>query len=116
VALTRCKKRPSSGVIGKSAAAIIGYFLFAFLIYAISDFIAWRLLFRDIRDKYLDDRMAAIKEKNTGVIKETSPRILLFLLKSVRPMSWFRILFLELGIPILAGITAIALLICESVK
>lgn len=98
-------------------AAIVGYFWLAFLIYGVSDFVAWRITFRSTRDKYLDERAAQIandvKAKRTPILKETAPQLLLFLLKVPRPVSWIR-MFFEFIIPLLTGIVAIVVLLRQS--
>jgi hypothetical protein len=50
-------------------AMITGYFLFAFLIYGVADFVAWRILLRTTVDKYLAERQAEIKERSGSLLK-----------------------------------------------
>jgi hypothetical protein len=96
-------------------AIIVGYFWFAFLIYSFSDVFSWRITLRTTVDNYLEKRLAEIKEKSSkSIVKETSPLRFMFLLKTVRPMSWIRIIF-ECALPLVVGMTAIVLLLYHPV-
>lgn len=95
-------------------AIFVAYFWVAFLTYSLSDVLKWRILFRTTLYDYLNQRMAEIKTRSQSLLKETSPRRLNFLLKAVKPMSWIRVAMIEVGIPLLIGIIAIALLVNHS--
>lgn len=96
-------------------AGVVLYFLIAFLIYAGSDFLVWRIAFRDaIRSILINNREKEIKRIESAHDVEVEmvrryPRSLFFLRMSA-PMSVLRALF-EFGLPILISIYAVILLI-----
>jgi hypothetical protein len=96
-------------------AIFVGYFWFAFLTYSLTDFLAWRIIFRTTLEEFLNERLAQIKSQGAqSLLKETSPRTFLFLLKAVKPVSWIRIVIIEIGLPLIIGIVAIAFLVCHA--
>jgi hypothetical protein len=97
-------------------ALIVGYFLCAFLVYGVPDFIAWRIVFRPTLSDHVKKVLADIKDKSfESVLKETSPTTLMFLLKAVKPVSWIRAFF-EFIVPVLIGLVAIGFLVYHALK
>jgi hypothetical protein len=94
----------------RSIAAVIIYFLFAFLIYAGSDFVVWRLAFRKaVRQSMLE----RLERENKGVDpdydfeKEVNKRIsgVHVIFGIATPLSVLRAFF-EFGLPVIIGIYA----------
>lgn len=93
-------------------AMIVGYFWLAFLTYSLSDFLAWRIIFRTTLEEYINERLADLKSKGAqSILKESSPRTLSLLLRAVKPVSWIRVVIIEIALPILIGLLAIILLL-----
>jgi hypothetical protein len=106
----------------KSIAAVVAYFLVAFLIYALSDFIAWRIAYRKaVRDliktssKDMKDIDAAVEETLANLDKIQGlgweQRFLSF---STGPVSILRSLF-EFVVPLIIAIYAIVSLLRASI-
>jgi hypothetical protein len=92
-------------------ALIVGYFLVAFLIYAFSDFIGWRLRLNqaDIAAFQKPNEKIIIKAGSVfGRFKSSAKTIVG---PFVRPISFLRALF-EFLVPIVVGIYALIISIC----
>ena len=97
-------------------ALITAYFVVAFTIYAVSDFIAWRLVYRAAlrevlaqREKSFDKR---VKDQVDGRIPSMSRGRIIFIL--AKPIAYIRAVF-EFLLPILVGIYAILSVLRASV-
>ena len=103
-------------------ALITAYFVVAFTIYAVSDFIAWRLAFRAALREAItqsDERIAQKQKEFLDQVKEkrfSMPSIprgrIIFILN--KPVSIIRAVF-EFLLPILVGIYAIVTVLWASV-
>ena len=97
----------------RAVAAVIVYFLFAFLIYAGSDYIAWQLGFR--RAVGLDVRAKRRREKSMDEDERIQENVVAGyygspLLKLTKPMSLLRAVF-EFVLPIVISIYAVVALL-----
>jgi hypothetical protein len=102
-----------------SVAAIISYFLIAFIVYAASDFLAWRLSYGwTLIDEELEKRRLAKdvdeKERNlkNDIIEEYRLSEIWFTMS--KPMSIVRAVF-EFAIPIALGAYAVIVLVSTRV-
>ncbi|HLA13636.1 MAG TPA: hypothetical protein VJZ25_01310 [Gemmatimonadaceae bacterium] len=86
----------------KVLAAVVLYFLVAFILYGASDFLAWRLTFhKAVEAAWAEKKAKAIDPSD--VPPEFRPRRLFLFARS--PLSFVRALF-EFGLPIVVGLYA----------
>lgn len=98
-----------------SIAAIISYFLIAFVVYAASDFLAWRLSYGwTLIEEELERRRLPedVDEKEWGLKKEIIEeyRLSEIWFTMSKPMSFVRALF-EFAIPIILGAYVVIILL-----
>lgn len=100
-------------ILLKVLAAVILYFFIAFLLYALSDFLAWRLNFYSaVRELWLKRKKQGIFDSDDeDVLKEIMTRFIgrRFFLFAVTPISILRTLF-EFLAPVIIAIYAIMIL------
>ncbi len=90
---------------------IVLYFLVSFLIYAVSDFLAWRIAFNRKRHEILKEQEIEPDKYKANEVFEWLDKRLHFLAKLSRPTSVIRTI-LEFGFPIVVGIYSFLELIC----
>lgn len=94
-------------------AAIVGYFLLAFLVYASSDLLAWRVSFQKA---LLDSLLSPSQDTDISEdelrkrMKTIGPNLRSFWFEMAKPISFVRAIF-EFVVPILIGGYAIYMLI-----
>lgn len=91
------------------------YFIFAFFIYALSDFISWRIEFNKTRLDALDDRRATKKENREYDEHYVTYNRLYRLVYFSRPVSVTRVFF-DFILPIMISVYALYLLFCVGIS
>jgi hypothetical protein len=97
-------------------AIVVLYFLVAFVIYAFSDFVSWRITFRGaLREAHMERVQSELEgiSKETKDVTETHARRGRRWTRAARPTSWARTIF-EFLLPVLVGSYAVIALLSGS--
>jgi len=96
-------------------AAVVGYFLLAFIIYATSDLTAWRVAFGHARVleeiEWEQRRRRPVDADQEILIRSTASEV--WWSRAPKPMSFVRAVF-EFGLPVIIGVYAVVLLLTAS--
>ncbi len=102
--------RTDQSALLRMLATVITYFLVAFMVYGASDFVAWRVAYRNALIDILRERRARSQSEQAdyeNIVKRVPGE---WLAKATRPVSAVRAGF-EFAIPLAVGVAAIYLLL-----
>lgn len=104
--------RADQSAILQLLAAVVAYFVIAFLVYGVSDLVAWRIAFREsvIASKKEYERLTEAEHSTEERLRASLPPSGQWLIVASRPVSAVRA-GLEFGVPLVVGLVAMYLLV-----